>query len=103
MTKSVEGKKKITKKFTKADINMETNFRHVTHIPWTEQNGFDFSGEEAKTLKPFMQKTGVSDHQLKDRETRQFIYDFIHNQKKSEHPNKTLPPPPVPTRNQVAL
>jgi len=107
MSASTKDKKKITKKFTKADISMPTNFKHVTHVGWTAQNGFDFTGEEAKTLEPFLQKAGVSDHQLKDRETRQFIYDFIHNHKvldtvKSEHPNQT-PPPPVPTRNQVAL
>lgn len=105
-------KKRGNKKLTKADIGMPTNFKHVTHVGWSAQKGFDLTGDDVETLKPFLAKAGVSDQQLKDRETREFIYDFIQNhnvldtvklegkpgEKKERQP---LPPPPVPVRNQA--
>lgn len=100
-------KRRLRGRITKADIGMPTNFKHVTHVGWSAQRGFDLTGDDVETLKPFLQKAGVSDQQLNDRETRAFIYDFIQNHnvlesvKSESHPGDTqLPAPPVPTRNQ---
>lgn len=113
-------KKRANRKLTKADIGMPTNFKHLTHVGWSAQRGFDLTGDDVETLKPFLEKAGVSDQQLKDRETRAFIYDFIQNHnvlesvKSESDPAKVPPPivhhikggqappppPPVPTRNQ---
>ncbi|XP_062537975.1 actin nucleation-promoting factor WASL isoform X3 [Armigeres subalbatus] len=92
----------------KEDIGMPSNFKHVTHVGWSPTSGFDLSGEE-ETLKLFLEKAGVRDQHLKDRETREFIYDFIQNYKvvdamKSEQSGtrkqKPHAPPPVPVRSQ---
>ncbi|XP_055605696.1 actin nucleation-promoting factor WASL [Uranotaenia lowii] len=96
-------------KLRKEDIGMPSNFKHVTHVGWSPTSGFDLSGEE-ETLRPFLEKAGVRDLHMKDRETREFIYDFIQSNKvldtmKSEqsgHNNrkqKPHAPPPVPIRN----
>lgn len=92
-------------RITKADIGMPTNFKHVTHVGWSAQRGFDLTGDDVETLKPFLEKAGVSDQQLNDRETRAFIYDFIQNHnvlesvKSESHPSDHLPAPPVPIRS----
>ncbi|XP_038122749.1 neural Wiskott-Aldrich syndrome protein [Culex quinquefasciatus] len=98
-------KNKAKGKLRKEDIGMPSNFKHVTHVGWSPTSGFDLSGEE-DTLKPFLEKAGVRDQHLKDRETREFIYDFIQNHKvldtmKSEQSgnNRKQRPPPVPIRN----
>lgn len=91
----------------KEDIGMPSNFKHLTHVGWSPTSGFDLSGEE-ETLKPFLVKAGVDDRLLKDRETREFIYDFIQNHRvldtmKSEQSGgrkqKPTAPPPVPIRS----
>jgi neural Wiskott-Aldrich syndrome protein len=88
------------RKLTKADISMPSGFKHVTHVGWSPHSGFDLTGEENDALQPFLQKAGVSDQQLKDRETRAFIYDFIQNHKVLESVKSDNNPPPVPTRSQ---
>lgn len=110
---SYSDRKRNTRKITKADIGMPTNFKHLTHVGWSAQKGFDLTGDDVETLKPFLDKAGVSDQQLKDRETRAFIYDFIQNHNvlesvKSENvygttthsTTKATTPPPVPSRHQ---
>lgn len=107
-----------TKKLTKADISMPTDFKHVVHVGWSPQKGFDLNGTEDNSLNEFLTKAGVSEQQLNDRETRAFIYDFIQSNNvldsvKQEqdtsavggHQHKTaaLPPPPVPSRQHVRL
>ncbi|TMW53567.1 hypothetical protein DOY81_001331 [Sarcophaga bullata] len=101
-------------KVNKCDIGAPTNFRHVSHVGWDANKGFDLTGNENdEVLSQFFQKAGVSKHQLNDRDTRAFIYDFIQSnnvlgtvkQEIVEQPQKTLPPPPrvtpqVPTRHQ---
>lgn len=76
----------------------------MTHVGWTAKSGFDLSGED-EAIRPFLQKAGVSGDQLKDRRTRDFIYDFIQTNNVEEivrKETKTKPAaPPVPTRNQV--
>jgi P21-Rho-binding domain len=93
------------RKLTKADIGTPSNFKHVTHVGWDAQKGFDLSGEEDEALKKVLEKAGVSENHMNDRETRNFIYDFI--QTYDDHTVGTRQPktktaaPPVPNRNQV--
>lgn len=94
------------RKLTKADIGTPSNFKHVTHVGWNAKSGFDLSGED-EALRPFLQKAGVSENQLKDRQTRDFIYDFIQSNNVEEIVRKEIrtktTAPPVPTRNQVHI
>lgn len=102
-------------KIDKSQISSPTNFKHVVHIGWNEQQGFDLTGDEVKTLRPFLEKAGVSERQLCDRDTRDFIYEFVKTNNVlekvtpepegseadsivSHSPSKSRPPPPVPSR-----
>ncbi|XP_017055289.1 neural Wiskott-Aldrich syndrome protein isoform X2 [Drosophila ficusphila] len=98
------------RKVTKADISQPTNFMHITHVGWDAEKGFDLTGNENdQMLNDFFVRAGVSEMELKDRETRAFIYDFIQSnnvlasvkQDSVESPTETTPPmpPPVPTRH----
>lgn len=106
-------KNRSAKKLTKADISMPTDFKHVVHVGWTAQKGFDLNGEEVNSLNAFLEKAGVSEQQLNDRETRAFIYDFIQSNnvldsvkhEQDSNGTTTTPmaqPPPVPSRNHVS-
>ncbi|XP_058127384.1 actin nucleation-promoting factor WAS-like [Anopheles coustani] len=88
-------------KLSKADIGTPSNFQHVTHVGWDPQGGFDMRGD-GDELNNFLKKAGIRDQQLKDRETRAFIYDFIKTnnvleQVKSESSDKKQRPPAPPT------
>lgn len=63
-------------KLTKADISMPTNFQHLSHVGWDPDRGFDLENVDPN-LKKFFNHAGVSDSQLQDQDTRNFIYDFI--------------------------
>lgn len=66
------------RKMTKADISWPTNFMHISHVGWNSKKSFGLQGSENEDfLTNFFAKAGVSEHELKDRETREFIYDFI--------------------------
>lgn len=75
--------------------------------------GFDVNGEDEE-LNEFFKKAGVSQMQLQDRDTREFIYDFICKnggreaavqQVKSTKPAPAPPSPvtgpPVPPRGST--
>lgn len=113
-------RKRTNRKFTKADISMPTDFKHIAHVGWDAQKGFDLNGEEVDSLNTFFEKAGVSEQQLKDRDTRAFIYDFIQSNNvldsvKSEKVRSSIgssissgggstkqhTPPPVPSRHHV--
>lgn len=101
-------KKRGNRKLTKADISMPTDFKHVVHVGWTAQKGFDLNGEEVENLNHFLERAGVSEQQLNDRETRAFIYDFIQSNNvldsvKLENSDQSArnAPPPVPSRVHV--
>ncbi|XP_013097655.1 actin nucleation-promoting factor WASL isoform X2 [Stomoxys calcitrans] len=107
---SSSNNKKLKPKFNKCDIGAPTNFRHVSHVGWDDDKGFDCVGDENdEVLNQFFVKAGVSKTQLNDRDTRAFIYDFIQNknvldivkQENVEKPMKTAQaaPPPPPTRH----
>lgn len=98
-------KKRSNRKLTKADISMPTDFKHIVHVGWSAQKGYDLNNEEVSTLNAFLEKAGVSEQQLKDRDTRAYIYDFIQSHNvldsvKSEKEQRG--PPPVPSRNVMS-
>ncbi|GLV39259.1 WASp [Carabus blaptoides fortunei] len=104
---------------TKEDISLPRDFIHISHVGWDPNKGFDMNGEDPQMQK-FFSKAGVSDRQLRDKDTREFIYDFINTHggldavksevtdrgpKKAPYPlpkTGSLPtPPPVPARTPV--
>ncbi|CDQ60708.1 unnamed protein product [Oncorhynchus mykiss] len=72
--KKVKGKK--GKKLTKADIGTPSNFQHVGHVGWDPNTGFDVNNLDPE-LKNLFDMCGISEAQLKDKETSKVIYDFI--------------------------
>ncbi|XP_034255954.1 neural Wiskott-Aldrich syndrome protein-like isoform X2 [Thrips palmi] len=104
-------RKEEKKKLSKADIGLPQDFRHVSHVGWNPNTGFDVTDEvEGSAMKQFFAKAGVSETQLQDKNTRDFIYDFIKNhggidrvKDEVQSPDVPLqspdvPPPPVPAR-----
>lgn len=97
------------RRLTKADIGLPKNFRHVSHVGWNPNTGFALDNVEDPQLKMFFDKAGVSDSQLQDRETREFIYDFINRHGGMDAvkdevvcpqaPQPPVGPPPVPARS----
>lgn len=95
-------KKRAIRKLTKADISNPTNFKHIAHVGWDAQKGINMNTEDVDDIDAFLAKAGVSTQQISDRNTREFIYDFINrnnvlasvqSEKEQQHP------PPVPSRN----
>ncbi|KAK1887879.1 Neural Wiskott-Aldrich syndrome protein [Dissostichus eleginoides] len=64
------------KKLTKADIGTPSNFQHIGHVGWDPNTGFDLNNLDPE-LKNLFDMCGISEAQLKDRETSKVIYDFI--------------------------
>lgn len=58
------------------DISRPTNFQHVSHVGWDPNKGFDLENVDSK-LKQFFSRAGVSEQELQDKETQDFIYEFI--------------------------
>ncbi|XP_014277662.1 actin nucleation-promoting factor WASL [Halyomorpha halys] len=94
-----EGKRK--QKLSKADIGQPQDFRHVSHVGWDPHKGFDLEKADDPQLKEFFVQAGVSETHLRDKETREFIYDFIIKNggidavKEQIEP---MEPPPIPAR-----
>jgi len=70
------GRKGEKKRLKKEDIGMPTNFQHISHVGWDPNRGFDLENVDPN-LKKFFQKAGVDEKALQDKDTRDFIYDFI--------------------------
>uniref|UniRef100_A0A3Q2PWM3 Actin nucleation-promoting factor WASL n=1 Tax=Fundulus heteroclitus TaxID=8078 RepID=A0A3Q2PWM3_FUNHE len=100
------------KKLTKADIGTPSNFQHIGHVGWDPNTGFDLNNLDPE-LKNLFDMCGISEAQLKDRETSKVIYDFIEKkggveavknelrrQGERKHTPGALgaPPPPPPSR-----
>ncbi|XP_022419484.1 wiskott-Aldrich syndrome protein [Delphinapterus leucas] len=91
------------KKISKADIGAPSGFKHVSHVGWDPQNGFDVNNLDPD-LRSLFSRAGISEAQLTDAETSKFIYDFIENQggleavRKEMRRQEPLPPPPPPSR-----
>uniref|UniRef100_A0A8C9W7W3 WASP like actin nucleation promoting factor n=1 Tax=Scleropages formosus TaxID=113540 RepID=A0A8C9W7W3_SCLFO len=71
--KNTKGKRK---KLTKADIGTPSNFQHIGHVGWDPNTGFDVNNLDPE-LKNLFDLCGISEAQLKDKETSKVIYDFI--------------------------
>ena len=98
-------KKGDKKKLKKEDIGMPTNFQHISHVGWDPNHGFDLENVDPN-LKKFFHKAGVDEKALQDKDTRDFIYDFIDkhggveaalrevNSNSNSMELSTAPPPP---------
>ena len=102
MPKKEPGSKKLDrKKLKKEDIGMPTNFQHISHVGWDPNHGFDLENVDPN-LKKFFQKAGVDEKTLQDKDTREFIYDFIDKhggveaalREVNNSPDILAPPPP---------
>ncbi|XP_049623287.1 actin nucleation-promoting factor WAS [Suncus etruscus] len=97
--KKRSGKKKIKK----ADIGAPCGFKHVSHVGWDPQNGFDVNNLDPD-LQSLFSRAGISEAQLTDAETSKLIYDFIEDQggleavRQEMRRQEPLPPPPPPAR-----
>ncbi|XP_058481213.1 WASP like actin nucleation promoting factor b isoform X2 [Solea solea] len=95
--KKVKGKKK---KLTKADIGTPSNFQHIGHVGWDPNTGFDLNNLDPE-LKHLFDMCGISEAELKDKETSKVIYDFIEKKGGVEAVKNELrrqAPPPPPSR-----
>ncbi|XP_007246616.3 WASP like actin nucleation promoting factor a isoform X3 [Astyanax mexicanus] len=95
--KKVKGKRK---KLTKADIGTPSNFQHIGHVGWDPNTGFDLNNLDPE-LKILFDMCGISEAQLKDKETSKVIYDFIEKKGGVEAVKNELrrqAPPPPPSR-----
>ncbi|NXL40688.1 WASP protein, partial [Glaucidium brasilianum] len=68
--------KKGRKKISKADIGAPSGFKHVGHIGWDPNNGFDVAALDP-ALRALFAQAGISEAQLADAETSRLIHDFI--------------------------
>ncbi|NXD88881.1 WASP protein, partial [Halcyon senegalensis] len=71
--------KKGRKKISKADIGAPSGFKHVGHIGWDPNNGFDMAALDP-ALRALFARAGISEAQLADAETSRVIHDFIQGQ-----------------------
>ncbi|NWH51335.1 WASP protein, partial [Fregata magnificens] len=71
--------KKGRKKISKADIGAPSGFKHVGHIGWDPNNGFDVAALDP-ALRALFARAGISEAQLADAETSRLIHDFIQGQ-----------------------
>ncbi|KAM8974117.1 actin nucleation-promoting factor WASL isoform 2-T2 [Pelodytes ibericus] len=94
------------KKLTKADIGTPSNFQHILHVGWDPNTGFDVNNLDPE-LKKLFDLCGISEAQLKDKETSKVIYDFIEKTGGVEAVKNELrrqaPPPPPPSRGGPPL
>ncbi|CAG5927612.1 unnamed protein product [Menidia menidia] len=96
-----KGKSKNKKKLTKADIGTPSNFQHIGHVGWDPNTGFDLNNLDPD-LKNLFDMCGISEAQLKDKETSKVIYDFIEKKGGVEAVKNELrrqAPPPPPSRS----
>lgn len=76
-TKKKKNEQDLKRKLTKDDIGLPSNFRHVAHLGWDVNNkGLELDSVDSQ-LQQFFNNAGVSEHELQDKGTRKFIYDFI--------------------------
>ncbi|KYO47529.1 neural Wiskott-Aldrich syndrome protein [Alligator mississippiensis] len=75
-TKEKKKGKAKKKRLTKADIGTPSNFQHIGHVGWDPNTGFDVNNLDPE-LKKLFDLCGISEAQLKDKETSKVIYDFI--------------------------
>eukprot|EP00158_Paraphelidium_tribonemae_P004452 Partr_v1_DN26763_c0_g1_i4_m8766 putative wiskott-Aldrich len=83
-------KKREKGKFDKTSIGAPSNFRHLTHVGYDPEKGFETSNVPPEWKRVF-EKAGVTDDQLKDAQTAKFIIDFM----QQNYEPDTLGAPPV--------
>lgn len=77
-TNTLKSGKKRKRILRKEDIGSPQNFQHISHVGWDAQKGFDVeTSQPNEELLSFFSMAGVSEKQLQDEETREFIYSFI--------------------------
>ncbi|XP_033746820.1 neural Wiskott-Aldrich syndrome protein-like [Pecten maximus] len=64
------------KKLTKEDISTPTDFRHVSHVGWDPNKGFDMNNLDPD-MKGLFESVGIDENEVVDKETVDFIYDFV--------------------------
>ncbi|XP_022098026.1 neural Wiskott-Aldrich syndrome protein-like isoform X2 [Acanthaster planci] len=110
-TKKKDKKKDKGKKgrLTKADIGTPSDFKHVSHVGWDPQKGFDID-EMDPEVKTWFQNIGVSEAELKDQNTAAFIKDFVEehggfaaikDDLAGRKRGGSAPPPPPPSRGSA--
>ncbi|XP_076447421.1 actin nucleation-promoting factor WAS-like [Babylonia areolata] len=86
------------KKLTKADIGAPTEFRHVSHVGWDPNKGFDMNNLDPD-MKQLFSLVGIDKEEEIDKDTVDFIYDFVEKSGGMEVLRKEMkqrPPPPAP-------
>ncbi|KZR98815.1 Wiskott-Aldrich Syndrome-like protein [Daphnia magna] len=63
-------------KITKVDIGLPSDLKNLSHVGWDPNQGFALDNVDPNLLK-FFARAGISESHLKDKATREFIYDFI--------------------------
>nr|XP_014353365.1 PREDICTED: wiskott-Aldrich syndrome protein [Latimeria chalumnae] len=102
--KDKKDKKDKKARLTKADIGAPSGFKHVSHVGWDPNSGFDLNSMDPD-LRNLFNQAGISDAQLVDAETSKVIYDFIEKQggleavKEEMRKQGPAPPPPPPSRS----
>ncbi|XP_053378084.1 actin nucleation-promoting factor WASL-like isoform X2 [Mercenaria mercenaria] len=101
-TRKTSNKEK--KKITKEDIANPAGFRHVNHVGW-DPTSSNIDTKLDPQMRAVFEEIGISDQSQVDKETLDFIYDFIEKhggaegiiaeQKDvSKNSNRVRPPPP---------
>jgi hypothetical protein len=92
---STEGKKK--GKIDKSAIGLPTNFRHLTHVGYDPEKGFSTMNVPDDWKKVFSD-AGITEKDLQDKNTAEFIFNFMANNAKDQQPAQAIPEPsrPVP-------
>ena len=63
-------------KIRKLDISAPSNFQHLSHIGWDPVSGFD-SNNIAPEWKRLFTAAGVTEEQMQDKDTAQFIINYV--------------------------
>ncbi|KAL6440861.1 hypothetical protein ACFW04_003350 [Cataglyphis niger] len=109
-TKKKKNEQDLKRKLTKDDIGLPSNFRHVAHLGWDVNNkGLELDSVDSQ-LQQFFNNAGVSEHELQDKGTRKFIYDFIERNggmsavqediRPLANEKSTIQPPALPQRQE---
>ncbi|KAJ3612311.1 hypothetical protein NHX12_020587 [Muraenolepis orangiensis] len=83
-----------------SQMNNNINFQHIGHVGWDPNTGFDLNNLDPE-LKHLFDMCGISEAQLKDKETSKVIYEFIEKKGGVEAVKNELrrqAPPPPPSR-----
>lgn len=86
------------------------SYRHVAHLGWDVNNkGLELDSVDSQ-LQQFFNNAGVSEHELQDKGTRKFIYDFIERNggmsavqediRPLANEKSTIQPPALPQRQE---